>query len=422
MAAPKFNDPVPAPASAPAGGAPKFEAPATQPPSNLPPGIKDNGPGVSVIPKDKRVLSPHDLPNVGDKKDLGVSWFVKDPTTELIYDADSSKGTQLILGGATPYSLPNQEPSPAPGRATSESGGFFEQGVEHIRSMQKELIQLSKDMLTHDLQHTAPVKIGPDDTLQGADPFMNFLVTNYMSKKPSGKTLVNVDEKLPVRMQAGATENANLKGVLGSLAHIGAPGAPSKPDGAWGERTNNALLQAYALAYALMQVQRDMDKHIDVYKDSDLAELHANTPQDPAALKVLNFNEKVKRAGILAINIAKLRNLYDTFRHNVLDDPNYAAHIVQEKALFTQKAPQIPKAALSEYDQKLYNDNSGEQIDVMLNGHKVMIMPFDLKTIDNFKKYVNKNMAQLGLASSDLHNVETYNALLIDLSNSLGAQ
>lgn len=267
---------------------------------------------------------------------------------------------------------------------------FYQHGNAPIVAMQQALVNLSKDMASHNIHDVADRTTDKGELVSGSNPFMTFLVTSYLNKaKTSGKQLVNTDLKQPVRMDT-AKENDNLKGVLNTINRIGTPGTEQRPDGVWGPRTNNALKQIYALAYAMMELKKDMGLTVEGYSDSDLEELHSLVPDDINTVK--NINEKVSKALGITKNLNKLRGLYDNFRETVLNDPNYRAHIAQEKPLVVEKA-KAAQTQLSDYEAKVYEQNKSTQFNINIDGKPVAVMPYDLSNMQAFKKFCNRSGA-----------------------------
>lgn len=304
--------------------------------------------------------------------------------------------------------------------ATPDS--FYQQGLSPIKAMQQALINISQDISSHNI-HSVSDRYskedeGSRDLLTGANAFMNFMVNNYMNKaKTTGKQLVNTDIRQPTRMDT-AKPNDNFKGVLDTIQRIGTPGQEHKPDGNWGSRTNNALKQVYSLAHALMGVINDMGLQLDSYTDKDLEELYNLIPPD---ITKVSINEKVQKAGIIAKNLDKLRGLYDTFRESILNNKTYRAHIVQEKPLTISKQ-QTTVPSLSDYEKSLYEKYKATEIDATLNGKKITVMPYNLTSMDNFKKFLNskKNiLTQEELVAVNNNDQQTINKFLIEIATGL---
>lgn len=325
-------------------------------------------------------------------------------------------------------SLPNTSDAPEAGTATSRTNitnTFYQQGTAPIKAMQQEMINLARNIASHNINNTSPRPLGSiePDTLQGADPFMNFLVNNYMnSAKLSGQQVINVDNRNPAKLNT-AKLNDNFKGVLQSITTIGSSGAEQRPDGNWGPKTNNGLKQIYALAYALMKVQHDMDMEVPSYTDADLNELYSNIPQDIN----ININEKIKRASIINKNLKKFEAVYDNFRDKVLNDPNYSAHITQNKPLITAKKEIKNTNSLNEYDQRSYIQQQKSPLDVTLNGKPVRIAPINLYNMNNFKKYLSYQADAKVITPEELNAINkgdqaTLNKFLIEIANELGKE
>jgi hypothetical protein len=310
----------------------------------------------------------------------------------------------------TDFNIVNKQPGTSP--ASSGESAFYQQGLTPVKQMQQALINLSRDIASHNIMDVADRTTSKGDLLTGSNPFLNFLVSSYMNvAKTTGKQLVNTDEKQPVRMDT-AKLNDNFKGVLQTITRIGTPGAERAPDGNWGPRTNNALKQIYSLAYALTKVTEDMGVQLSsMYNEQDLLEFYNNIPQEPTQI---NVHEKVKRAAVLAKNLDKLRALYDSFRETIFNNPTYKAHISQEKPLFVKKHEQAIGPALNKYEQSLYQKHKATEIDISLNGRMTTIMPYNLSSMDAFKKFLNSKAQTVDITPEQLDAIKKGDKMILN--------
>lgn len=341
--------------------------------------------------------------------------------TQKEWDAHNSKPNQQVETVKTPDGKDvkvetdfnvvhkNQPEQAAP---SSDSSHFYQQGLLPIKQMQQAIINLSKDIASHNIMDVADRTTAKGDLLTGSNPFLNFLVSSYMNvAKTTGKQLVNTDVKQPVRMDT-AKINDNFKGVLETLTRIGTPGSERAADGNWGPRTNNALKQIYSLAYALTKVTEDMGVQLSsMYGEQDLAEFYNSIPADPTKL---NINDKIQKASVLAKNLDKLRALYDSFRDKIFNNPNYKAHISQEKPLFVRKNQQPLAPALNKQELSLYTKHKATELDVTLNGQAVTIMPYNLSSMDAFKKFINSKSKIAGISPQQIDAINKGDKMLLN--------
>lgn len=270
------------------------------------------------------------------------------------------------------------------------------QSISSVKAMQQAVINFARYVANHQIHSVPDRQTTKGETLTGSNPFMNFLVSAYMNKaKTQGKQLVNTDEKQPTRMET-SKELDNFKGVLQSIGRIGSHGTEQKPDGIWGERTNSALKNIYALAFALVSVQNDMNIQISNYTDKDLSELYNNIPQD---ITNLDTSKKAILATALAKNIDKLRALYDNFREKVLNNQTYQAQIAQEKPLMSNKNEvKSISQVLSKEEQDTLEQNQNSLLNTKINGRDVVIKPSVFSSLDAFKEFL-KNASKSGALS-----------------------
>lgn len=278
--------------------------------------------------------------------------------------------------------------SPQTKAPTSPGGAFYQHGNAPIIAMQQALINLSKEMVSHGVHDVADRTTPKDEHVNGSNAFMNFLVNNYVNKaKVSGKTLSTTKPDVNIN---DAKENDNIKAIFDTMTRIGAPGSQQRPDGVWGPLTNNALKQVYALSHTMLELKKDMGLSISGYSESDLAAFHNAIPDDIKSVK--DINTKVSMAAIATTSLNKIRNFYDNFRETVLNNPNFHAHIVQNKPLMIDKVKR-DKIELSDYEMKLYEQHKATPFDIKINGKLATLMPYDLSSMEAFKKFCARTVA-----------------------------
>jgi hypothetical protein len=411
---PKNWKPNSAPATAPAAASPTTSStPTTNVPT--PPAAPPAAPTASKEP-----IAVRDL--------MGEEWPINSARglQEVSNATENGQKPDYVyeVAPATSQHAPAQKAPAVPGQQSvpQGNGGFYQQGLAPVKAMQQALINLSRDIASHSIQSVQDRHSKGDDPsgdlLNGANSFMNFMVSNYMNKaKATGKQLVNTDIGQPVRMET-SKENDNFKGILDTIRRIGGQGKEQSPDGDWGVRTNNALQQVYSLAHALMSIVADMGLHLTGYGEGDLGELYAAIPKD---ITKVSLNDKVGMANIITKNLDKLRGLYDSFRETILDNPTYAAQISQAKPLVIRKA-KAGTNPLNDGEKNAYEQYKSTELDATLNGKKVVVMPYDLFSMDNFKKFLNKYKSALSpeeLVAVNKGDNQTISKLLGEVSTGL---
>lgn len=301
-------------------------------------------------------------------------------------------------------------------RATLPSGSssetFYQQGTQPIKDMQTALVTLSNDMMSHPIQRQDASSTANRDV----DPFMNFLVTSYMSQSPiKGKQTAKANIDAQTQMGT-ATESDNFKEVLNSISHIGSATAAQKPDGIWGEKTNNALKQVYALGHMLLQTQRTMQLKTD-YKDDDLAKFAKFIPEHS---NDFDLNLKLRIAPFIVQDIGKLKSLYDSFKQQVLDNPARSALITGTKPLISGKNVLDTRTGLDDAHTALFAQYKDTPLSVTINKVQTKITPADLVGINAFNQYVRQNAKTLGLGPSSLNDQAIMKQLLADIKTSTG--
>jgi hypothetical protein len=301
---------------------------------------------------------------------------------DYVYDEQLGKPTDTISG-------PAKRTGPGLLDDAHQSPSFLAQGLQPVKQMQQAIIDLSKDISSENLVNNS-----------SSDAFLNFLVNAYMNTaKTTGKQSPDVNAK-----------HDNFKFMLQTITRIGGQGKEQVPDGKWGPKTNNALQQIYSLAYALMQVVKAMGKELGGYTEQDLVELYNNIPKQ---VENVDINEKVERSSILAKNINKLRALYDDFREKIFNHPTYSAHISQQKPLYIKKNQKSVGPALDDREKSLYEQHKSTELDVTLNGKQITIMPYNLSSLENFKKFLVSKGNMVGISPEQLKVVNSGDKTLL---------
>jgi len=364
---------------------------------------------------------------MGVKDMFGQVWPVNSNMGKMLVNTAISQGTkpdyvynieQAVSPAQTPSSVSVHDLPPVKRTPINVK-------IPAVAEMQQAIIALSKDIASQDVLHSAKTD-GNLQQIEGADPFLNFLVTNYMQAAPkTGQQVVSGDMGMPIKQET-TTKLENFKGMLNTLKNIGSRGSEQTPDGIWGFRTNNALNNIYALAYTLMHVQKDINIEPSIYTEEDLIELHDNIPEDS---KVLTTDQKVLSAIVITKNLNKFRAVYDSFREKVLNNPTLKSKITQEQPLLIKK-PVSSTTPLSQYERDLYSKYKTTELNTIVNGQTVTVMPFNLFNIDNFKKYLKSKAPIIGLSKEELDAIQKstpegqmlVNKFLTEIANSMGQE
>jgi hypothetical protein len=151
------------------------------------------------------------------------------------------------------------------------------------------------------------------------------------------------------------TDLIEMDYVIDGLRRIGSPKTSElNTDNFWDFRTNNALKNIYAFAYALMNVEKDFGKGAaKVFNASDLKAMNENIPmnmKDPS--RTLSSEDKVTRAEALTPLIEKLGNFYDHYVKKIALNPYYRTYIEKKSPMFSVKSQDKDPGTLSPVQQK----------------------------------------------------------------------
>lgn len=269
------------------------------------------------------------------------------------------------LGGITPEGTPIKPAPPTeiapitvevdkkPSTPAAPNAGWNE-AYRNIYDMQQEVLNLHDDISSDPDFASGPstVKTAPET---GNSAFLNFMLDNYAQgetiqydlKDPEGakyygkgKEITDSSGKTYKGFGAGAKgkETYDIRKIMDSIKAIGqhVPGKVAKPDGRWGEYTNNALKNVSVFASAMVTLQKDLNLPSESYSQKDSSELASFIPSNSSEI---SLQDKTKRAVQITANIKKLRALFAEFKTKVFENPDYKTLIAQKNKFPTSIGP-----------------------------------------------------------------------------------
>jgi len=240
-------------------------------------------------------------------------------------------------------------PSRTSGSPQSYSGGAMSSSV---RDMQTEIKNFATEVANYssDMRGRTPAA----DQLDGRKSFNDFITEQYLA----GAEVKGVEwSKDPTRVtreqkKEHETNLTEMDIVMDSLSRIGNSKTEFKIDGVWGFRTNNALLNIYAFAVALVKLSEDFgDNSSGIFGRNQLKEMFSNLIKDGDPNKVPS-SEKNKKAEVLAELIKKLTAFYQRYVKKIAENPYYKRYI-DGSAMFTVNPNKVDPAHKTPEEQDM---------------------------------------------------------------------
>lgn len=237
-------------------------------------------------------------------------------------------------------------PVPVPGQPAPQGGGHAAPAVVGpVMEMQKSIQNFARVATSY--KKAPPVPGRNQSVIQ--DPkkdFNDFISEQYTNGSGIHGVEFNPDADATSNDSKLPTDNIEMKNVLDGLSRIGSSKSEKQPDGLWDFRTQNAVMQVYALADALVQVTTFIaapaQQARNNFTAADLSKFSSAIPKiknylDPH--KVNDFLKKIpkddlsNRAEIITDLVDKLSYFYKYYYNTVLTHPAYTAAIDQKAPL-----------------------------------------------------------------------------------------
>lgn len=281
------------------------------------------------------------------------------------------------------------------------SGQGMVGGAASIIRMQTELTNLAR-AVTSEIGVAAVVPTGapggaPSDEQKeaaGRLAFSNFITEHYIRQSdvpaveydPSS-SVTNVGAKQP-------TKPTRMNVVMDTMSRVGGHNNEFKVDGNWGPRTNAALRNAYALAFALFKMSTDfkLQPPPRSYDPSKLQELKELIPLHAEEIPV---PEKINRAKQITPHIQAIRNLFNEVKERILQKPAYRSYIDGTQAYATYQKGQAPSPQLVEDLNKKFANMKVSGNDSDGNPKTVPITVSDLITPQAFQLWLQTNLPSM---------------------------
>lgn len=189
-----------------------------------------------------------------------------------------------------------------------------------IIEMQQALINLSKAI---DEKFNTKVNTGTksQESAVGTTNFGNYIAQNYLRKAP--------DKGLESGSTAPAT---HMSSITESMSRIGNAAKELTPDGAWGPKTNRALHDAHAFAFAMLKLAKDFGLQTTAYDDGNLQKFIIRKEDTEYTIV-----EKQQQAPILTLHINAIIKMFEEVKRGVIDNPEHKPYIEGNQPLVSYK-------------------------------------------------------------------------------------
>jgi hypothetical protein len=328
------------------------------------------------------------------------------------------------------------------GAGAPSGGGAISTSVSYtpVLEMQKSIQNLARvvtNYKTKTVRKPIPNKPGQTENVEvltEEDPrkdFNDFVAEQYTNGAAIHGVEFDPSEDAISRDQKRPTENIDMDSVLDGLRRIGSPKPGEKvPDGIWDFRTQNAVMQVYALADAMVQITSFMgampQRANSTFTANDLQKFAAAIPkvkEYPATSKSNEFLNKLSpenkkhSAEVIAPLVDKLANFYQYYSKYVVDHPAYKAAVQGKTPLITAKPGGEDRGSLSpEYSNAAKDLSKLTLTNIALpskDGKPVNFPSLPLTYLQDIKSFRSLMLSpELGYDEADINNSETQAKIL----------
>lgn len=281
---------------------------------------------------------------------------------------------------------------PASSGSTGGGTGTGVAGNPIIKAMQQELINLGQAVTSQiHLEGLTGDKRQQQETI-GRDSFGDFITKNYLRNSDVPGVEFNPDPSKQKMDQKKPSDPTRLSVVMDTMKRIGNPkGGELSADGSWGPRTNAALHNAYAFAFAMLKLANDFGMPVTAYSDQYLEYLKSGIPEEATDIDEAT---KIERAPKIAKHLRAIQKLYAEVKKDILEKPAYRAFIEADKpfATYKKKVPTLTSQQLGSLQQTFSNGFSVKSKD-----KSAVIGIKDLISMDALKKWQQQNLPELPL-------------------------
>jgi hypothetical protein len=273
---------------------------------------------------------------------------------------------------------------------TPSSGGGG--GIPIVKTMQQGLINLAQDVLAQiNLQDIASPGAAAGEA-SGRNSFADFITKNYLRNSDVPGVEFDPDANKTNMSEKQPTDPSRMNVVMDTMRRIGNPKTGEfAVDGKWGPRTNAALHNAYAYAYALLKLAADFHLHTS-YTEENLNALKNDIPPE---FNDFSVTQKVAAAANIVKQISGIRRLFNEIKQGVLEKPAYLDYIEGDQVFHTYKHEGLDPQAISGLQNMFGNSPQNSKLRVTFNENgkqqEQVITVNDLLNPSVFQKWMEEH-------------------------------
>jgi hypothetical protein len=275
-----------------------------------------------------------------------------------------------------------------------------------ITKMQVALVNLAKsviqDMNTSALQGASPTPTPEQKEAGGRTSFSDFMAQHYMRQSDVPGVEFSPDPNKAQMDQKDPTQTTRMNVVMDTMRRIGNPkGGEFAIDGKWGPRTNAALHNAYAYAYALLQMAKDFNYTSRIFSDAELEQFKKQVDVIPIGQeKEFDLTDKIQLAQNNLPYLQKIQQLFREVKEHILRKPAYRSYIEGTQPFATYKSKQVADPQLiADLNKKFTNIKVTQPAQ---KGMAQVVRPIavsDLASLEALQAWQKKNMPSVPLQS-----------------------
>ena len=288
-----------------------------------------------------------------------------------------------------------------PGQSTQtivpggKDAGYQYSGNTAIKAMQKDLINLSKEVVSQ--INVQDVSKGETDREKGEaasrDSFGNFITKNYLRHSDVPGVEFDPNPKATQISQKTPSTPTRLGVIMDTMHRIGGTISGKSEfatDGKWGPKTQAGVQNAYAFAFALLKLSQDFKLPVKSYTEGNLATLKQLIGQEDGTEP--STTTKIDNAPRISIHLQAIEKLFNEIKVGVLEKPEYRAFIEGDQPFATYKNNKVDMQ-LNQQQIDAINKAFANKLQVQ----NKTISIANLLTLDALKSWQQQNAPQMPL-------------------------
>ena len=214
-----------------------------------------------------------------------------------------------------------------------------------VKKMQQALINLAQNVIAETGTSQMAPQPGQAGTSQSQTEavsrtsFADFITMHYASQSDVPATEFDPNPGKTQMDQKDPSQAKRMNTVMDTMSRIGGEKGEFTADGKWGPRTNTAIKNAYALAFALIQMAADFKFTPTQYNAGNLAQFKPLIPEDPEGNSVITDPTALANAKEITAQVNGINKLFQEVKQHILQNPGYQSYIEGDEDLATVSKP-----------------------------------------------------------------------------------